>query len=111
MEREIKIDRRYALGNYKYMTTMDSFIKLGEPFCLDQNLVNTLNFLQILSMEVAYRKYLKLMLEHPHTVDDIEAGIIAVEELQEKELNKLRDITKELSLKINGKIKEDEPQI
>jgi len=109
MARQIKVDRRYSLGDYKYITLFDE-IEIGNELMLDQNLVNKVRFVQILSMEVAYRKYLKLILEYPHTAKDIEAGIKALEEMQTQELNSLKDITKELSEKINGK-HIDEPQI
>ena len=109
MARQLKIDRRYSLGDYKYITLFDE-IEIDADLALDNSIINKIRFLQILSMEVAYRKYLRLILEYPHTAKDVEAGIKALEEMQVQELNSLKDISKELSEKVNGKIEEDKPQ-
>jgi hypothetical protein len=101
MARQIKIDRRYSLGDYKYITLFDE-IDVDDTLMYNQDVIDKLRFLQILSMEVAYRKYLKLVLEHPHTSKDIEEGIKALEEIQVRELNTLKDIKPELANKING---------
>lgn len=109
MSRQMKVDRRYTLGEYKYITLYDE-IEVDDLVMFDQNLLNKIRFIQILSLEVAYRKYLKLILEYPHTSKDIEAGIKALEEIQIQELNSLKDIAKEIEEKTNGKYL-DTPQI
>jgi hypothetical protein len=68
MERNLKYERLFPLGQYVNAKFIDEIIGIPEKVCLNQNLINELRYLQMVDVELAYRTYLKLS-EKAHTLD------------------------------------------
>lgn len=98
MNGSIKTDRRYTLGEYKYTTMEDIIEDIPKELYLNTTFTSTVRFLQLLSFEIAYRKYVELVSKYPHTMD-LSKAIEQLEELRDKELTALKVI-------INGDLEE-----
>jgi hypothetical protein len=95
MKREIGVERLYSLGDFKNVKFFDSIIEVPEEFVFDQKLVGEIKFLQIISVELTFRRYMKLMEENP-----MAWGTKAIDSLEKMRQDTI-DVIKE-SLK-NGK--------
>jgi|SRR3989304_2007405 len=103
MNRSIKMDRRYTLGDYKYITLEDEVTDIPQDLAFSSDFVSSVRFLQLLSFEIAYRKYIQLVAKYPHSMD-IEKAVAALEQLRDEEISKLRIV-------LNGQPQDDgEPQ-
>lgn len=102
MKGTVRTDRRYMLGDYKYTTMEDVIDGIDERLMLKPEFTAQVRFLQMVGFEIAYRKYIKLMSEHPHTLADLDKALLALEELRDAEIKKLKII-------MNGKSIEDTP--
>jgi hypothetical protein len=96
MNGSIKTDRRYTLGDYKYATMEDYVTDIPDYLYFDSNFLSTLRFLQLLSFEIAYRRYVQLVSKFPHSMD-IEQATKELEAIREKELVSIKAL-------LNGKL-------
>lgn len=93
MNREIGIKRLYSLGDYKNITFDDVITEVPDEIMFDVELVGQIKYLQLLSMEVAFRRYLKIMEEFPLSAEG--RGV--------EELEKIRqDTIKSIKTLLNG---------
>jgi len=99
MNRSIKMDRRYTLGDYKYITLEDEVTDIPQDLAFSSDFVSSVRFLQLLSFEIAYRKYIQLVAKYPHSMD-IEKAVAALEQLRDEEISKLRIV-------LNGQPQDD----
>ena len=90
------------LGDYKYTTMEDSIEDVSEVLMLKPEFTSQVRFLQMVGFEIAYRKYIKVMSEYPHTMADLGKALSALEDLRDAEIKKLKII-------MNGKSIEDTP--
>ena len=94
MNREIGVKRLYSLGDYKNITFDDIVTEVPQELIFDVELVGQIKYLQLLSVEVAFRKYLKIMEDIPLNAED--RGV--------EELEKIRqDTVKSIKSLLNGK--------
>jgi len=98
MEGRIKTDRRYTLGEYKYATMEDEITNIPQELYLNTSFTSSLRFLQMISFEIAYRRYVQLVASYPHSMD-LEKATEALELIREEELIKLKAL-------LNGKLHE-----
>ncbi len=61
MNRTLKTERLYPLGDFKNVKFVDEMIDIPEKVCMDENLMSKLRYLQMIDMELAYRQYLDLL--------------------------------------------------
>lgn len=61
MNRSVTTKRLYATGQYQNITIEDSISDVPEHLALDRGFMNLLRALQLVEMEYAYKKYIKLM--------------------------------------------------
>ena len=87
MERQIGIKRLYALGDYKNITFDDNIVDVPSELMFDVELVGQIKYLQLLSVEVAFRRYLKVMEKIP-----LSAEGRGVEELEKMRQNTIKSI-------------------
>ena len=99
MERTITTDRRYPVGDYKFITFTDTISNLPQEVALNPIFVSEARFMQLVGFEVAYRKYIQLLTQHPHA-EALDKAIKALEEIRLDSLKKLNVI-------INGETPED----
>lgn len=93
MNREIGVKRLYALGDYKNITFDDIIVEVPEELMFDVELVGQIKYLQLLSVEVAFRRYLKIMEKIPLSAEG--RGV--------EELEKIRqDTIKSIKTLLNG---------
>jgi len=90
------------LGDFKYTTMEDLIEGIDERLMLKPEFTSQVRFLQMVGFEIAYRKYIMLMSKYPHTMTDIDKAVIALEELRDAEIKKLKIL-------MNGKSIEDTP--
>lgn len=103
MNRRLRVDRRYPLGQFRYITLEDEITDIPEDLVFNVGYVSKVRFLQIVGIELAYRKY-KMLIEKAGYDLPLEEAIEALEELQHKELATLKEFT-------NGKpLDNGEPQ-
>lgn len=60
MARHLSLDRTYSLSNYNNLKVFDS-IELPDGYEFDQKLVEKIRYLQMIQLELTYRKYIILM--------------------------------------------------
>jgi hypothetical protein len=65
MKREIGTERLYSLGDFKNIKFMDIIIEVPQELVMNDNLINEVKFLQLVSIELAFRRYMRLMEEVP----------------------------------------------
>jgi hypothetical protein len=61
MNRTLKTERLYPLGDYKNIKFVDEVVDIPEKVCLDENLMSHLRYLQMIDMEMTFRQYLRLI--------------------------------------------------
>lgn len=104
MERILRTDRRYPLGDYKYITLEDVISGIPEEFAINPELAGVLQFMQLVGFEIAYRRYIKLVDSIPYSLG-VDEAVEALETFKMEELKKLKDI-------LNGQsLSNDQPQI
>lgn len=92
MERTLRLDRRYTFGDYKYATIFDDIVNVPDELAFNSKFVDTIRYIQFLGFEIAYRRYVKLLIKYPHTVDNIDKVIEELEKIKDDELEKLHII-------------------
>jgi hypothetical protein len=60
MERSIKLERLFSLGNYKNIRLDDGVDNIPQNMWTNKEVMENLNFLIMLSIELSFRRYLKL---------------------------------------------------
>lgn len=66
MKREIGVERTYPLGQYKnlklrdYVHTESTSLELSGKLAFNKELIDNIRFLQLVQLEVDYRRYLEL---------------------------------------------------
>ena len=60
MHRTLKTERIYNIGNYQNITFGDEFKNIPEEVMLNEDLMLNIRYLQFISMERAFRKYMQL---------------------------------------------------
>jgi hypothetical protein len=94
MNREIGVKRLYSLGDYKNITFDDIIVEVPSELMFDTELVSQIKFLQLVSVEVAFRKYLNIMEQFPLTAE--ERGVVELEKIRQDTVNSIKTI-------LNGK--------
>ena len=94
MNREIGVKRLYSLGDYKNITFDDLITEVPEELIFDVELVGQIKYLQLLSVEVAFRKYLQIMEDIPLNAED--RGVVELEKIRQ-------DTIKSIKTLLNGK--------
>jgi hypothetical protein len=61
MERTLKLERLYPLGQYTNIKFADEIISLPDETIFNVELESKIRYLQMLEVEIAYRDYIKLM--------------------------------------------------
>jgi hypothetical protein len=90
MNKTIRTDRRYPLGDYRYVTFED-VLEVDGDLALNADFVSSFRYLQLVSFELAYRQYVKLVDALPYKMN-IDEAIKALDKLREHEIKKLKDI-------------------
>jgi hypothetical protein len=81
MERTLSVDRLFSVGQFNNIRFSDTISGLPEYVAVNPDLLNKLRFLQLVQIELDFRKYLKLM---------DETGALSIDE-SIKLLNDLRE--------------------
>jgi hypothetical protein len=91
MQRTIRIKRLYSLGDYRNIEFEDIVEDVPAEIAFDPQFVTELNYLQLVGIELAYRKYMTLVQEVPHT-QAVEEAVAALEEIRENTMKSLKAI-------------------
>ena len=90
MKREIGTERLYSLGDFKNIKFMDIIVELPEKLVLHDALVNEVKFLQLVSIELAFRRYMRLMEEVPLAWG--QEAIEALEKIRQDTINTITSL-------------------
>lgn len=60
MNRTVKIERLYALGNFKNLRLSEEVIDLPEEVTFNEKILNKIRYLLLLDIESTFRKYAEL---------------------------------------------------
>jgi len=82
------------------MTLEDSIDEIPNELAFNGDFVNTIRYIQLIGFEIAYRRYTKLMLKYPHTLDKVDVVLDELEKIKQDELEKLHVI-------INGHLEKE----
>lgn len=91
MKRTITTDRLYSLGDYRNIRFIDVIDEIPDKLLLNKDYMGAVKFLQLISIEVAFRHYLKLMEEHPISTE--QAAIEALETIRQTTIESIKAIT------------------
>ena len=94
MERNLKVIRKYALGQYQNIEFTDEVTGIPEKLALDGTFVSKLRYLQLLGLEVQLNKYYQMRTKHSNKLPE---EVIAL--LDEERLGTLEEIRKYLTEK------------
>ena len=104
MERILRTNRRYPLGDFKYITLEDVISEIPDNLALNSEFAGTLQFIQLVGFEIAYRRYIRLINDLPYTVG-VDEAIETLETLKTEEMEKIKGF-------LNGQsLDNDQPQI
>lgn len=94
VNRQVGVRRLYSLGDFKNVTFDDVYTDVPTDLAFDPDLVGQIKFLQVVSIEIAFRKYLNIMEKYPLTGE--QRMVEALEQLRQDTINSIQEI-------INGK--------
>ena len=89
MNRSLGIERVFSLGDYKSIRFSDNIQELPQEVMLNQELVDKIRYLQMLSVDSAYQKYVETMKKYGNLPEEertsflIEAKINTLEEIKQ----------------------------
>lgn len=92
LSRNVRIERTYSLGDYKNIKFYDSIYDIPEHLATDDNFMAILSLAQLLHIETAFRRYLKLSEQHP-----LKLGDEAIEALEEERQRTVRSLAEFLT--------------
>jgi hypothetical protein len=61
VNRSLKVERLYSLGDYKNIKFIDEINDLPEEVIFNDGVVSKIRYLQLISLELNIRKYMELM--------------------------------------------------
>ncbi len=92
MKREIGTERLYSLGDFKNIKFMDIIVDVPDELALENGLVAEIKFLQLVSIELAFRRYMRLMEEVPLAWG--QKSIEALEQIRQDTINTITSLMK-----------------
>jgi hypothetical protein len=98
INRNLRVERTYALGNYINIKFTDEINNLPEKFITDPKALDTIRYLQFIQTELNYRRY--IILANNLQIMEKEQ---AIEELEKLRTDTINDIK---TLLTNGDLKE-----
>ena len=93
MNRALKVDRLYNLGDYRNIHITDEITDLPEEYVTDSKVIELLRFMQLLETEKTFQKYLVLLKTHS-AGKTAEESVGLLEQLQSDTMNELAKIIK-----------------
>jgi len=90
MNRTVGIKRLYSLGDYKNVTFDDIFTEVPAELAFNTEFVGQIKFLQVVSIEIAFRKYLDIMENYPLMGE--QRMVEALEQLRQDTINSIQEI-------------------
>lgn len=90
MNRSLRMDRRYYLGEYRWITLEDEIDDIPKDLVFNVDFITKARYLQLISTELAYRKY-KVLVSNVGYGVDLEESIRVLEDIQREELKTLKD--------------------
>ena len=97
MNRSLRIERVYSLGDYRRIRFSDDILDLPEEVVFNQPLVDKIRLLQLINVEINFRQY-KDLISKVNTYSEEEALAF----LEEQKINTLDEIKDILESKRKG---------
>jgi hypothetical protein len=81
MNRNSHVERVYPLGDYKTLRLSDDIIDIPMPLAMDKEFMGLVRYLQLVEVEITYRKYFELLKQtNAITVDEAMKFLAKVQE-------------------------------
>jgi len=91
MQRHMRTKRIYFLGDYRNIEFEDQIDEIPAKLAVDDKFTGALRFVQLVNIELAYRKYLQLMSKVPHAMA-LEEAIAELESLRSEALDVIKTL-------------------
>jgi hypothetical protein len=98
MQRNLRIERLFTLGDYKNIKVYDEIEDIPEELLTNKEVIDSLYLLMLLNVDRVYAKY-KTLIEHTSKYTNLDDIIIELDNLREAILSNLNELL------INGKEK------
>lgn len=93
IERGIKADRTFFLGQYKNIKISDALENIPENIAMNKEVMDELYYLLLITIEYAYRRYQKLNLELGEL--SLEDSISLLNDLMDSNLKSIKELLKD----------------
>ena len=91
MERTLRVKRLYSLGDYRNIEFEDFLVAIPDQLLFDEGFTSEAYYLQLVNVELAYRRYINLAAKYPHGMA-VEEAIKGLEMERENTLKSLKAI-------------------
>jgi len=92
MRRSLRTERQYWLGDYRHLKLVDDITELPEG--LNQELAESINYLQLVTMELSFKRYAELT-KKANTLKEEEV-LAFLEKERDTTFQQIKDLIKEI---------------
>jgi hypothetical protein len=90
MTRSLSVERTYALAQYQNIKLFDSFNQVPYEFMLNQEMIDKIRYLQLVDLELTYRRYIKLAEKlHEYSIDE---ALVMLETIKIDTMNEIKNL-------------------
>jgi len=97
LKRMLSVERTYPLGDYKNIKLFDSISGIPEELAFDHEFINTIRMLQLIQLDVTYRKYGSLAGDQSK-FSNLDENISYLIERELEELDKIKITLEKLNI-------------
>ena len=90
MNRTVGVERTFAIGDYNFIKPSEQLTNIPEEFVTDENFINKVRFIQLLNLELTYKKYVVLKMKLD-TISPMDA-IAELEKLKSNAMDELNQM-------------------
>jgi hypothetical protein len=90
MKRTVGVERTFSVGDFNFIKPQEHLSDIPEEFLTDEAFINKVRFIQLLNLELTFKKYLVLK----SNMDKLspEDAIASLEELKTKAMDELNQM-------------------
>ena len=90
MKRSVGVERTFSISNYNNLKPMEFLSEIPDELAMDSSFINKVRFIQLINLELTYRKY--LVLKDKMDQESPEVAIANLEELKSNAMDELNQI-------------------
>jgi hypothetical protein len=90
LTRSLSVERTYALAQYQNIKLFDSFNQVPYEFMLNQEMIDKIRYLQLIDLEMAFKRYIKLAEQlHDYSIDE---ALVMLETIKIDTMNEIKNL-------------------